>query len=934
MEEEEGGGGDTFRELSERLGGSEGGKDDDLIYCKGGSDSGVEENGVQGNAEGASCDSSLVLSYCNSSEELVSHSNQCDAAESEGGSESSSVASHPRNQQQSGERVHFGRHAEGRSSRSSAQQLSSAASRRNFHKERSLSRTPCGSASSSSRTPSTTRSGPNLMRSLSVRSSDSPGSGLRVTTPRSNRVRSPAVTPDDGRWPSTVSRSASKPKEKKSMTSSLGPSEGKLALGKCATLPRRRRKSADNLLSPPSEAAPSPRGRDLSLNRTASLRRKKLLESQMSTSMTSFKPSTPSGSVGLPKAKPSKGRTRIYHETAVQTSLTSRDMEAGAFLPRDVHTRVDTSTTAVQADRRMENVERLETELKDLQQKFRKLTLEKENTEKLKEELKRERERHKKQEERLRLLLPPQAEGDVVTAIEKEHNAMKEVCKSQQKEINTIQSFCCHVNKELDKSLKAQRKLLDQQQVSESESVEMHEFLLAENSTLSETVRELESEIQEAKKSLKSKETQLAQQQEECTHLVRMCEQRRQENLYLESRLRAVETCSKETMLVHGAAASGAAVALSGLGNRLEVLVEALVTAYEISPADLEDVVFHNEAFTLSSGSGSESSSGKTSPKPTRSGFVTAIINAIKAATVRSTPDTFSDADLLSAEPEPSAFFKDITLNSSPADKRHSITSLPSFSDVSPSKCSNRASYAASELDLELGGDPLPSESGITNSESLQNLSDAIIRRQKEEEESAREMATMSRSVQTGLVDQVIDVDNLITKLLKVMHLIQCKERTNLNDNEQKVSSNAIIVSLKKQIEALQEELKNSSDSSLQVENLQKALQLKEKELDELEKKYSLTDELLTTNWHKAMAEVRRQYEAVDRALDLLGSIPDRVADDSILSRVRQELEQTNCRSASTLPVSTSRPDLNANDTINDTEAINDANETQNLNGT
>lgn len=50
---------------------------------------------------------------------------------------------------------------------------------------------------------------------------------------------------------------------------------------------------------------------------------------------------------------------------------------------------------------------------------------------------------------------------------------------------------------------------------------------------------------------------------------------------------------------------------------------------------------------------------------------------------------------------------------------------------------------------------------------------------------------------------------------------------------------------------------------------MQKALQLKEKELDELEKKYSLTDELLTTNWHKAMAEVRRQYEAVDRALDV-----------------------------------------------------------------
>uniref|UniRef100_A0A0A9Y6E1 Methionine--tRNA ligase n=2 Tax=Lygus hesperus TaxID=30085 RepID=A0A0A9Y6E1_LYGHE len=295
-----------------------------------------------------------------------------------------------------------------------------------------------------------------------------------------------------------------------------------------------------------------------------------------------------------------------------------------------------------------------------------------------------------------------------------------------------------------------------------------------------------------------------------------MCEQRRQENLYLESRLRAVESCSKESMLLHGAAASGAAVALSGLGNRLEILVEALVTAYEISQADLEDVVFHNEAFAQSSASASESSSGKSSPKRIKTGFVTAIINAIKAATLRSTPDTFSDGDLLSAEPEPSGFLKDITCNSSPGDKRHSIASLPSLSDISPSKCSNRESYAASELDLELGGDPLASEGGITNSESLQNLSEAILRRQKEEEESAKEM-TVNRSVQTGLIDQVIEVDNLITKLLKVMHIIQCKEKASGSEEEQKVSSKAVVDSLKQQIEALQDELKNSSNSHLQV---------------------------------------------------------------------------------------------------------------------
>ncbi|KAF6206302.1 hypothetical protein GE061_017532 [Apolygus lucorum] len=867
----------------------------------GGSDSGVEENCAQGNAEGASCDSSLV-SYCNSSEELVSNSHQCEAVESEGGSESSSVASHSH---QAGT-VHFRR--ESRPSR----QAPLSASRRALHKERSLSRTPGGSSSKA--TPSS-KPGSGLTRSLSVRAPDS-----QKTTPRLNRVRSPAVTPDDGRWPSTVSR-AIKPKEKKVMTSSLGPVDGKLAFEKCATLPRRRRKSADNLLSPPSESAPPPRAREPSLNRTASLRRKKLQESQSMTS-TPPKPSTPMSSTSspLPKGKP-KAKTRIFHETAVQTSLTAEDMEAGT-LPHDVHSRVLTATASVQADRRMETVEKLESELKDLQQKFRKLTLEKENLEKLKEELKNEREIRESHEERLRLLLPAPSEGDVVDAVEKEHNFVKEICKNQQKEINQFQSLCCHLKKELDKSLKAQRKLLEHHQDAETESLEMQEFLLAEKSTLADTLKELELEMQTVKDTLVNKDSELLKQQEECTHLVRMCEQRRQENLYLESRLRAVESCSKESMLLHGAAASGAAVALSGLGNRLETLVEALVTAYEISQADLEDIVFHNEAFAQSSASASESSSSKSSPKRIKTGFVTAIINAIKAATLRSTPDTFSDGDLLSAEPEPSGFLKDITCNSSPGDKRHSIASLPSLSDISPSKCSNRASYAASELDLELGGDPLVSEGGITNSESLQNLSEAILRRQKEEEESAKEM-TVNPSVQTGLIDQVIEVDNLITKLLKVMHIIQCKEKLSDSEEEQKVSSKEVVDSLKQQIETLQNELKNSSNSQLQVENLQKALLLKEIELDELEKKSALTEELLTDNWHKAMGEVRRQYEAVDRALDLLSGIQDQVEEDTVLSRLRRELKETNIRSSSTLPVSSSQPDLNANEATRDTQHMN-----------
>lgn len=44
----------------------------------------------------------------------------------------------------------------------------------------------------------------------------------------------------------------------------------------------------------------------------------------------------------------------------------------------------------------------------------------------------------------------------------------------------------------------------------------------------------------------------------------------------------------------------------------------------------------------------------------------------------------------------------------------------------------------------------------------------------------------------------------------------------------------------------------------------------KERKLEEIEKKFELTQELLTNNWHKAMAEVRRQYDSIDSALEVI----------------------------------------------------------------
>lgn len=62
----------------------------------------------------------------------------------------------------------------------------------------------------------------------------------------------------------------------------------------------------------------------------------------------------------------------------------------------------------------------------------------------------------------------------------------------------------------------------------------------------------------------------------------------RQEYLGMQTKYHALESRSKELLISQSSAVSGASVALSGLGNRLELLVEQLITSYNISERDLE----------------------------------------------------------------------------------------------------------------------------------------------------------------------------------------------------------------------------------------------------------------------------------------------------------------------------------------------------------
>lgn len=330
-----------------------------------GSDSGVEVNGsAMGGMEGdvtpaASCDSSLV-SCCYSSEDLVSNTLQLldelslEAGDgtSEGGSESSSVAGYhkPRISASNGVRKKCSLVRTPSTNRPSPPPNYSSRSRTPNCRERTPSgRTPslCNSAptgkslhpSRALQTPTTPRTHRDTSESSTSRKTVS-----RVPSVSRSKVNNSSPT-DDGRWPSTLNKSAQKSRpvvDKKNslMTSSVTSVESKSsALEKYATLPRRRRRSAENLTQ--SEPLSS---REPSLNRTASLRKK---HNPMTTSF------TPSPNPKTMPPYPRKSRalkTRIFHEISIQTALTGADLENGlaSSLLKDVHSRVETKNCGVQ----------------------------------------------------------------------------------------------------------------------------------------------------------------------------------------------------------------------------------------------------------------------------------------------------------------------------------------------------------------------------------------------------------------------------------------------------------------------------------------------------------------------------------------------------------------------------------------------------------
>nr|CAD7438551.1 unnamed protein product [Timema bartmani] len=571
---------------------------------------------------------------------------------------------------------------------------------------------------------------------------------------------------NDGRWPSSIHRpqpSSTKSREgsimentnKKTVaTSTIGMGEDTImeskasALEKYATLPRRRRYQSPETSVTEVHLRSQSTGRDPSLNRAASLR-KQLQVREPPKSLPPY---------------PRHHRTRIYHETSIQTVLTGDDVER-ALTGTMLLDRTSFRTNQL-LDQQVQTEDRLQEHLEDLVI--------------LKAECQRQRKEMSQKEEcqiqtLTRLQQMEQSLGTMLATVKGKQNDTGErfvvLCVlfhqntivgaygSAHLDVHLTESSSVQYlesRTETEQSLSAHQSLLHQQQEIEVESVELQDFLLAEKTTLAEALKEAEAEVEHQKSEVAQRNCELERQQEECRHLVRISEQRRQENLALQSKLRSLEQCSKDLLLQQGAAMSGAAVALSGLGSRLDGLVEQLASSYNISEKDLEDVIFHNEAYSKSNSSvevSPEKSSSlhssesvfrtkQTTPSPKRgASFVSAVISAIRNTAAHSArTQTIEKQQFPSSQPSQPVSDTPTQTDSSPE--------LSELLDLEKDPC-----LAVESEDYQMSSDSSVG-SRLNNSESLQNLSQAILGRQQVDAMLSQEHSCYMPTV--TLVDQQV----------------------------------------------------------------------------------------------------------------------------------------------------------------------------------
>lgn len=549
--------------------------------------------GIEDNIGPVSCNSSMI-SYCSDNEKtsntIVFGYNDCYA--SEGGSESSSITGGPtlRKQNCTAKKKVAVKEPSNRSPRKSNESASSrsrppSVSRSNTlpsksvapnlstrERARSRDKNSCNKDTpKSSMTNPMTRSNLNNKRppkpdSFPVNIKDSaPSPRTNVSrTPSLSRGRTPLTTPtDDGRWPSIGSRGGSgtgTPRSTRGVSVVPESLTIKTKIGniqidnksstieKYATLPRRRKeKSAEDLKAKGSRSNST--NRESPINRMAA---SMVLPKKTQSKETPKEASTPTKTLpSYPKIakKPMVPKTKIYHETSVQTAITGHDVEqafAGGKtkdVAIDAVEMVSKETQSDIRDKEMEKmlnkIEKMNTDYSSLLSKLAEKSqavceLEQKLLKEQEEKLAAQKELQLNTERVMNLVQNCQSgpvsleeNSDSLLVLESKMVMSSNLQENQKDEITKLQSICSALRRDMERSLKMQNNLIRQKNELEEESAELQDFLQAEKVSFMEALKEAELENQNIKQKMTLKESELERQQEECRHLVRVCEQRR-----------------------------------------------------------------------------------------------------------------------------------------------------------------------------------------------------------------------------------------------------------------------------------------------------------------------------------------------------------------------------------------------------------------------
>jgi len=157
--------------------------------------------------------------------------------------------------------------------------------------------------------------------------------------------------------------------------------------------------------------------------------------------------------------------------------------------------------------------------------------------------------------------------------LEGENSRLGEVGMQLKERLGQAEQVIGGQKRELERSLAAQKTLIQQLQESEAEARELQEFLQAEKGTLAEALKEAEQEVKKMEAEVKSRDSTIRQMEEQAGLLVRRTEQKSQELGCAKAEIAGVKDRAREMLLAQGAELSRASVAISSLTTRLEQLV-------------------------------------------------------------------------------------------------------------------------------------------------------------------------------------------------------------------------------------------------------------------------------------------------------------------------------------------------------------------------